>query len=390
MNSWFRSISHLSFAGWAALLALLSGCGRGDVEVYRVAKEQPSATPPAQAQAQPAMMPPGHPEMGGGSGGAVPALKWKLPPGWEEVPPGEMRVASFHVRGEAAKQADVSVVPLPGMAGGDLNNVNRWRGQVGLASVSEDELSKLAQAVEVGGQSAQLYDQAGENPASGEKTRILAVVLHREGTAWFFKMTGDDALVAQQKPAFIEFLKSLTFQAPAAQVAQTELPPNHPSIDSAPPVAPAAASTGTGSDQGRPIWQVPAGWQETSGGGFLVAKFLVSGADNAQAAVNVSMSAGEGGGLVGNINRWRGQLGLGQLSEADVNKLVTAVDTAGGKAMLIDMTGTNPRSSQKARLVGAIVPQADRTWFYKLAGNEQLVAQQKDVFTKFVQTAKYP
>jgi hypothetical protein len=387
VNSWFRSISHLSFGGWAVLLSLLlTGCGKNDVEVYRVAKEQAPATPPAQAQTQPAAMPPGHPDA---SGGSVPALKWKLPTGWEEVAPGEMRVASFHVRGEAGKQADVSVVPLPGMAGGDLNNVNRWRGQVGLAPVSEDELSKLAQAVEVGGQSAQLYDQAGENPSSGEKTRILAAVLHREGTAWFFKMTGDDALVGQQKPAFIEFLKSISFQAPVAQVAQSELPPNHPPIDSVAPVAPAAAAS-AGSEQGRPVWQVPGAWQETSGGGFLVAKFLVSGADNVQAAVNVSMSAGEGGGLAGNVNRWRGQLGLGQLSEEEISKLVTPVDTAGGKAMLVDMTGTDPRSNQKARLVGAIVPQADRTWFYKLMGNEQLVAQQKDAFTKFVQTAKYP
>ena len=44
--------------------------------------------------------------------------------------------------------------------------------------------------------------------------------------AWFFKMTGDDALVAEQKPAFIEFLKSVSFPAAGAQA---QLPPAHPS-----------------------------------------------------------------------------------------------------------------------------------------------------------------
>jgi hypothetical protein len=102
------------------------------------------------------------------------------------------------------------------------------------------------------------------------------------------------------------------------------------------------------------------------------------------------MSAGEGGGVAGNVNRWRGQLGLAQVSEAEVNKLVTQVDTGGGKAMLVDMTGTDARSGQKARLVGAIVPQANGTWFYKLMGNEEVVAAQKDAFVKFVQTAQYP
>jgi hypothetical protein len=36
------------------------------------------------------------------------------------------------------------------------------------------------------------------------------------------------------------------------------------------------------------------------------------------------------------------------------------------------------------------VLQANRTWFYKLMGNEQVVTEQKDAFMKFVQTAQYP
>lgn len=195
--------------GWAFLLlaAMLTGCGQDAIQVYRVAKE-PS---PPQSQATPDTLPPGHPDISGAASSS-PSLKWQLPAGWQKGPPSEMRAGSFQVKGANGKQADVSVIPLPGLAGGDLNNVNRWRGQVGLGPVPEEELSKLAQPVQIAGQPAQLFEQAGTNPASGAKERILAAILRRDGVAWFFKMTGDDELVAQQKAAFIEFLKTVKYE----------------------------------------------------------------------------------------------------------------------------------------------------------------------------------
>jgi hypothetical protein len=380
VNSIKHDATSPSTRRWAILLlgVVLAGCGRNDVQVYKVAKE----TPQADAQATAAgMMPPGHPE----TAGAAPRIGWKVPEGWQEAAPGEMRVGSFKVAKDG-KQAEVSIIPLPGMAGGDLSNVNRWRGQVGQPPVTEEGLAKLAQTVEIAGQPAQLYDQAGQNPGSGESTRILAAIQRREGTAWFFKMTGDDELVAQQKPAFIEFLKSVAF---ASATVPTDLPPSHPPIGGAAMpgagVMPAAAST-----EAKPEWQVPAGWQETQAGAFLVSKFLISGADNDQAAVNVSMSQGEGGGVLSNVNRWRQQLGLAPVSDSELEKLVTTTDTTGGKVSLVDMSSTDARNGQKTRLVGAVVPRSGQTWFYKLMGSEAVVDQQKDAFVKFVQSVKYP
>ncbi len=364
---------HPSSGRWALLLlaATLVGCGRNDVRVYRVAKDQaPAAPTPA--------LPPGHPD----TSGAMPNLQWKLPAGWEQVTPGQMRLASFRVNGRDGKQADVGIFPLPGAAGSDLDNVNRWRSQVGQPPVPEEELAKLAQAVEVAGQTAQLYDQAGTNAGSGEKSRILAAIMHRESVTWFFKMAGDDELVAQQKPAFVEFLKSLSFAS-----AQAGLPPSHPPIDSGSLAAQAGPAAAAGQD--KPTWQVPSSWKEVPGSQFLVAKFLISGSDNAQAAVNVSRSAGEGGGVVGNVNRWRQQLGLGELPVDEVNKLVQTLPVAGGQAQWVDLSGTDSRTGLKARLLGVIVPQAGQTWFYKLMGDDSVVAREKDAFLKFVQSARY-
>jgi len=357
-------------ARWLAgslVAASLAGCGGNDIQVYRVAKEGSGdpPPPPAAEQAQ--------------NTSADPVLQWKLPAGWKEVPPGQMRVASFQVQGINGQQADISVVPLPGLAGSDLDNVNRWRGQVGQPAINSEELAKAAASVEIAGQPASLFDQAGALPDSGAKARILAAVLRREGVAWFFKMTGADALVAEQKPAFVEFLKSIQF---AASPVSSQSPPSHPPLtDSTTPPA---------GDVAKPAWQVPANWQEVPAGAFLVAKFQITGDADTQAAVNVSMSAGDGGGPLANINRWRGQLGLAPFGEGELLKQVRSLDVAGGKAMFIDMSGTDARTQQKASLLGAIVPQNGRTWFFKLMGNQQVVARETAAFTSFVQTTKLP
>jgi hypothetical protein len=359
------------------LVVVLAGCDHGQVQEYRVSKEQT----PAQAQAQPAALPPGHPDT---SGAAAPALSYKRQADWQEAPIGEMRAASFRVAGKDGKQADVSVIPLPGLAGGDLDNVNRWRGQVGLPGVSEAELAKLAQPVEIAGQSASLYEQAGTNAGSGEKSRTFAAITRRAGTAWFFKMTGDDALVAGQKPAFVDFLKSVNF--PAA-TAQAQLPPSHPPLDGGNMMG--QTGTAASSGQPKPNWEVPSGWKEVPGGQFLVAKFLVTGAADAQAAVNVSMSPGDGGGLLANVNRWRAQLGLGPVAEADLASQTQSLDLADGKASLTDIAGQDPKNGQKARLLAVVIPRSGQTWFYKLMGSAQVVQQEKDAFMKFVQSVKY-
>jgi hypothetical protein len=98
---------------------------------------------------------------------------------------------------------------------------------------------------------------------------------------------------------------------------------------------------------------------------------------------------GAGGGIAGNVNRWRNQLGLGELPGAEVDKLLSPLQVSEGKAFLVDLSGTDGRTGEKARLIAAIVSQPSQTWFYKLMGNEQLVAREKDAFGKFVQSAKY-
>ena len=367
------------------LLLAATGCHRDDVKVYRIAKEQDQSsqpTAPALSTDSPnPKLPAGHPDIssipGGGPASATgaPQLTWKTPAGWTEAPPTEMRVASFKVSSAGGKQADVSIVPLPGMAGTDSANVNRWRGQVGLSPMTDDELLKAAENVEAGGQPAQLYDIAG---AGSNAQRILGVIQHRDGMAWFYKVTGDADLVEQQKPAFVEFLKSVNFGAAAG--AQTEMPAAHPAIGG--DMMGSVAATGPISHEGQPNWTVPSDWKEVSGGQFLVAKFLIN---DGAAAINVSSSPGDGGGLAANVSRWRGQLGLAPVVEV----LTTPVQISAGKAVRVDIDGTNAQTGKPAKLIGIVVTQSDRTWFYKLMGDPAVVQSQQNAFIQFVQGAKY-
>jgi hypothetical protein len=139
----------------------------------------------------------------------------------------------------------------------------------------------------------------------------------------------------------------------------------------------------------KPTWTVPAGWTEAPLTQFLVAKYVITYIDGDQAAVNVSSLAGDGGGLLPNVNRWRGQLGLAPAADADMANLPT-IDASGGKATLIEFSGTDARTGKPAQLVGVVLPLGGQTWFYKLMGDAVVVSREKDAFIKFVQSAKYP
>ena len=350
-------------------MAALAGCGRDDIQVYRVAKETPSAEPQAPVAAH------GQDQ----EQATLPRVQFKLPSGWQEVvPPGPMRAASFSIGGKDGQTAAVGIIPLPGVTGRDLDFVNLWRKQLQLPPATEAEMSKQSEDVTIGADQGKLFDMVSEKPIESKTpTRITIAMLTKDGTSWFFKMTGDHSLVREQKPAFVQLLKSIVFQ-PAAEPIQFTKAPRALSTN--------AKQAPRGESSEKPIWIVPTGWQEVPGGQMLVAKFLITGDNGAKAELNVSAA---GGGLLANVNRWRGQLGLAPLQETELQTQVQPLEVAGGKAMLVDMAGTDAKTGQKARLLGAIVPQGAQTWFYKLMGNEQVVEREKEAFTRFVQTIKY-
>lgn len=140
--------------------------------------------------------------------------QWKAPPGWKEQPATAMRKGSFRITGDSNTEADVSITSLAGAAGGVAANVNRWRGQAGLPSLSETEVHATLQELAVDKRKVVVADLLAPQPAMGRshRVRIIGAVMEHGNETWFVKMMGDDPLVAAQKTAFLDFLK--TFQFP--------------------------------------------------------------------------------------------------------------------------------------------------------------------------------
>jgi hypothetical protein len=136
---------------------------------------------------------------------SAPQIKWKTPEGWTEVPPSSMRYASLSASDANGGQIDISVVTFPGDGGSDLDNVNRWRQQIGLAAVDESALSSAVAPLANGDITFSTADMIGAD------SRTLAAWLRRDGRSWFFKMTGPNAAVEKEKPKFVKFLQSIRF-----------------------------------------------------------------------------------------------------------------------------------------------------------------------------------
>jgi hypothetical protein len=197
---------------------VISGCKDRQITAYRAPKDPaPAVMPPSSGQAG---LPADHPPIGGGAmppGGsdmantAVPTaggsdLTWTAPASWTPKAGSAMRKGSFSVKGAGA-EADLSITAFPGDTGGLHANLNRWRGQVGLPPASPAELDAALQHVDGQGLHFEVIDLVGTG--GNAPTRLLGAITNYNGNSWFFKLTGPDALVAGEKPAFLAFLQTV-------------------------------------------------------------------------------------------------------------------------------------------------------------------------------------
>jgi hypothetical protein len=334
-----------------SLALLAAGCGREEIRVYRAPKRTED---PATAQTQAAST---------ATAGSRSGVHWEAPANWTEQPATQMRVGSFGIKGANGGAADVSVIPLSGDSGTELGNVNRWRGQMGLSPVAEAELPALGAAVEIGDQSATLYDFLGTPANKSVPERMLVAVANESGTAWFFKMMGDDGTVAGERVAFVAFLKSVHFHADGAAASHE-----------AAPAAPAAAAP-----EASAKWKIPASWTETAPGAMQQAKFLAKGDGAAEAEITLSVFPGQAGGLLPNVNRWRKQIQLQPVTEDELEKLVQTQDVPTGKMTVLDMSDANGGN----RLVAAIVVRSGQSWYFKIKGDSGIIDRERAAFLQF-------
>ncbi len=214
-----------AFAAVVALFALTS-CQKEEITTYKVPKEQAptkgmpndhvhAAANAGGGGAAPAAAPASGPAAPAGDRAAMAntpvattsgnALAWKGPANWQEKPASGMRKGTFTIA-DGGATAEMAITAFPGDVGGEAANVNRWRGQIQLPPLAPDEAAKSIQRLEANGLKIGVVEivATGANPK-----RVLSAMVPHAGSTWFFKLEGPDALVAKEKAAFMEFVKTI-------------------------------------------------------------------------------------------------------------------------------------------------------------------------------------
>ncbi|QDV15981.1 hypothetical protein Pan153_06000 [Gimesia panareensis] len=352
------------------LLLLTVGCGKQDeIHSYDVPKEAPELGPAhAAAEATPTRMLaailPGDGQnwffkMTGAPDQVAPQFanfveflksvtlkagqpEWKLPADWTQEPGRSMRFATLKVK-DTDPPLEMSVIPLP--PSDTLENVNRWRGQVGLAPTTEKQLTAAAQT------SAAL-DHELFTIKAGDKTMTVVSLEGKMG-----------ANPMSRAPFASGMMGGGGMPAPGP-------------ASSTPP---AAAS---------PIkYETPEGWAPGRSGGMRKAAFNVS-ADGETGEVTVIDLTRENSPLLDNINRWRGQVKLDPISESELPANSEKLKVGDLEATYVKLIGPKSEQPQPA-ILGAIIYRENLAWFVKFTGPAKLAEKEETRFKQFVQSIRF-
>lgn len=182
-------------AAAVALGACMISCGEEQIEEQQVPKGSetvPDAPAMSPASPAPAGEQGGSPEGGSPDSGGSPdesrspeaaAEPWVVPAGWSRTP-GErpMRIATYEAPG-ARGPVEVAITRFPGNVGGELANINRWRGQMGLSAIDASELESVIERFEAPG-----YD-GYQARIEGADMHMLAAGVYEEAgdRTWFVR-----------------------------------------------------------------------------------------------------------------------------------------------------------------------------------------------------------
>jgi hypothetical protein len=293
------------------------------------------------------------------------------------MPTGQMEFAAFAVAADHP-DARATIVPLSGDGGSLVANVNRWEGQLKLPPTPESDLAKLIKPLKVAGQDAPMFDLLGPAGTDGKpQQRILATLVRRPTTTWFFKVIGPAETIAAQQANFLAFVDSVQFGA--SDLSAPAGPSTTPS--SSPPIAGADGSTLI-------KYSAPAAWvKQPIQKEFRIVTFQIpSGATPGE--VIVTRFPGLPGSLLDNINRWRGQVGLEPA--ADLSSVSpTTITIAGTESKLYSFEGAATGDKPATAIIVAVANHGPEYWFFKLQGPAKVVADQKQAFNDFLSSIQF-
>ena len=213
-------------------------------------------------------------------------LNYKLQENWEKVDKkSAFRHSSFTVKNT---KLDISISFLGGNGGGDLSNINRWRGQLGLPAIGEEQLANVSRIF----------------PLGTGKMRFVRISREAQSTT------------------------TAPTQAPAKAIEKED-----------------------------PFkYTTPKGWVKTPATSMRLLAFKIS-KDDKSAALTV-FKFGRMGTINDNVNRWRKQVGLTDVTEAENAKITTKLSLDGKETQLMlrlfQMVNSSGISKSAARKISSL------------------------------------
>jgi hypothetical protein len=134
----------------------------------------------------------------------------------------------------------------------------------------------------------------------------------------------------------------------------------------------------------------PSHWKKLPPSAMLLTKYKIQGEDGTLVEVTFSTLRSAPGGLLANINRWRGQLGREPFDDATMKQNTRTVVSGFSDAVFVEIEGLAGDADPKkdGRLIGAIAESGPNAWFFKLRGNAALAAAERDNFIRWIESVK--
>jgi len=206
-------------------------------------------------------------------------ITWTNPPGWRQRTGPLPRYATLYAVPKS-KRLEITITRLGPEAADVRQNLDRWRGQLGLGPLTDAEFERLLNNSEVDGVKA---------------TRVDFVGVLKEDVAAMMDRLPPQRSKADQTP--------LKYAVPDG-------------------------------------WEVQPPLEKQ--GIFIPVVFRVRGGGGEAEATAMPLP-GEGGGVAVNVNRWRRQVGLPPSDDAEIRRTLRTLKVADAEAAYVDIIGTEKR-----------------------------------------------
>lgn len=297
---------------------------------------------------------------------------WSAPAEWKtRQPSSEMIFRSYLVpQGQGVPLTlDISMLPTPETGIDDkflLQNINRWCMQYTNEAISEKEIPEFSEKIDL----PELSEQGGGAwivNLSGYFTGRSAMGRPQD------HMTDNDEVQPLDANGNPVASKPGAGADPHAGVERK----------------PAASKTNGGEapdlSGSRVKVSVPAGWIKGKESSFIRREVSLAAVDGDMVAdISIMALPADANDLAMNISRWRGQVGLSEIPQAEIVQTAQKITVDGVEGHFVDLAGT------KETILAAMIKKGNDAWFFKLTAPTPLAAKEKAKFEEFVKSAKLP